>query len=158
MKPFLILKATSGNQPEVPEAPARTDPVPPWEDDQAQPAVVEPIAPEPVEAVSEEAEPDLKLGQADRLDEARRYADMGKAMRLVDPERPHEAHLVGPDLADPSTWRHTLLVDDEPFSDQEFDRAEDAFMSALQTGVVPAGAPDPGPADFDLDRPFAPEA
>lgn len=150
--PFLILKA---NAVTASDAPFHTDLM-------VAPETIDAFLeanPLPLEVVVEDvadvpAEP-VRLGPSDRLEEARRFADMGKAMRLIDPERPHEAHLVGPDLADPHTWRHTLLVDDQPFTDREFDQAEDAFLSALQTGVVPAEAIVQGHTGFDLDKPFA---
>lgn len=83
--------------------------------------------------------PEMRLGSADQIEEAQRFAKAGQPMRLVDPERPHVSHLVGPDLADPGIWRHTELVDNEPWSDQEFTIVEDAFLSALRAGGLPAG-------------------
>jgi hypothetical protein len=155
---FLIMKAAGRVPPPETEAPSHTDlMVSPedldafLEDNPEPPEVVEAEA----ETVPDAPEPDLRLGLADRLDEARRYAELGKSMRLIDPERTHEAHLVGPDLSDPHTWRHTLLVDDEPFSDAEFDQAEDAFLSALQSGALPVPeATEPGQA-WDLDEPLS---
>jgi hypothetical protein len=155
--PFLILKA----QPSVPEtAPGHTDlMVSPESIDAFLEA--NPLPPEVVEVEAETVpdapEPDLKLGMSDRVDEARRFADMGKSMRFVDPERPHETHLVGPDLADPGTWRHTLLVDDEPFTDAEFDQAEDAFLAALQAGAVPAETAASQDDSYALDQPLCHE-
>jgi hypothetical protein len=162
MTPFLILKAIPARtHPAANEAPGHTDlMVTPEEIDaflDANPPPPEVVAEDTLSQIptSDDAEKrDIKLGLGDRLEEARRFADMGKSLRLIDPERPHEAHLVGPDLADPGVWRHTLLVDDEPFTDQEFDRAEDAFLSALQSGVVPVGEPDQGHPEFDLDTPL----
>lgn len=157
---FLILKAAGGedrSSPDGPLSPGHTDlMVSPEAIDEAleeRPTVV-PTG--PASDISDQ-EPDLRLGLADRLEEARRFADLGKSMRLIDPERPHEAHLVGPDLADPTTWRHTLLVDDQPFTDQEFDQAEEAFLSALRAGAVPAsdaGAGQEQTVGYDLDQPF----
>lgn len=161
MRLMLLLKAIDPAPSQ--DAPGHTDlMVTPETVDDFLDANPPPDAPDP-EAMSQipasdDAENwDTRLGLSDRLEEARRFADLGKSMRMVDPERPHEAHLVGPDLADPSTWRHTLLVDDQPFTDQEFDRAEDAFLSALRSGAVPAsdaGAGHERASTFDLDQPF----
>jgi hypothetical protein len=147
---LMLLRKATGGVPRPPPDPPEPVEQPPWDDRPEQPQVEEPAAPEPVHVAADE--PDMRMGSADQIDEARRFATLGKAMRLIDPERLHESHLVGPDLADPHTWRHTLLVDGEPFSDREFDHAEDAFLSALQSGAVPAS--DDRTTAFDLDQPL----
>lgn len=158
--PFLILKAHPNEMPGDSTGKVDVPSAAPGQQADAEPETITHDRPDRVPEPVAELEPDIRLGAADRFDEARRFADMGKSMRLVDPERPHEAHLVGPDLADPTTWRHTLLVDDQPFTDREFDQAEDAFLSALRAGAVPASGSEAGHEQataFDLDEPFVAE-
>lgn len=81
--------------------------------------------------------------EADRLGAelpaaAERLAKADQPMTLRDPERPWVSHLVSRDLAAPDVWRHTEMVDGEPFLDKEFTAAEDAFLSALRAGGLPA--------------------
>lgn len=125
---FLILKASGVPQP--PSDPP--SPVIPDTPDPPPTGHVDPEPPAPIETT--------RLGAADQIDEAGRFAKADQPMRLLDPERPWLSHLVARDLASPETWRHTELVDGEPFSDAEFAAAEDAFLSALRAGGLPSAA------------------
>lgn len=132
MSRFLILKDGGGMAQRHPETTAaigiKSDP--PRE-------ATPPAEPKPDQAVCQIT--DMRMGTADQIEAAQRFAKAAQPMRLIDPERLHVSHLVGPDLAHPEVWRHTELVDGEPFSDAEFTVVEDAFLSALRAGGLPTG-------------------
>lgn len=94
-----------------------------------------------------------RLGLLERHDRADELAKAMAPMRLPDPEHPHVAYLVGPDMTT-GFWHRTTLVDDEPFEHREFGTANEAFFDALAAGGLPTKNPElrkayPG---YELDR------